>query len=499
MAYIVVNYGELETLMDASDVQQLTEKAKFYMLKGLWREMIGYRYNYGKCKYLHDMMRRCHGAACIHMIDFFAKAMGKDNLRKELTEAVDASGRTVMVVAAKHLEGGFVVDIIRKYDLDVSRYSARSGMSVLTYALKRKKYDLVLACMRRVKLAAYTTAEMEFFRRDVALLQKCMNKAPVIDSQIFEVMTQRCGGDGGKDTGAVGVGRIARLIPPLPQPPRCYKNLRLRQLLRHVASQLFFRWKYMLAVTELQDVQILYVEKTDEFPERRPVAFVACTPPNCYQAVREDFKKNSFEEMFCSVYSSSTKGEEMVEVLSQRFVKKLKKRVWLEQQQQQEQQRKQQQQPNKKKKKSNVKKTTHSGAIATAVNSKKGKKSANTNAIKKQQQNIWDFLTGTRKIQSVVYDSTKNTIELPYFAHVDSTCYLVRLKEGSTPFALHAHYILASIAHSIKTEAADTNNVRTTLYGSGRPCSTCVFLLRRYGVDDYNMSPGSVWPEGVCY
>ena len=55
---------------------------------------------------------------------------------------------------------------------------------------------------------------------------------------------------------------------------------RVRQILRHIATQLFLRWKYYLGYDLLEDVQVLYmIKKVDkENPNPKPLVFAACTP-----------------------------------------------------------------------------------------------------------------------------------------------------------------------------------------------------------------------------
>lgn len=69
-----------------------------------------------------------------------------------------------------------------------------------------------------------------------------------LDVPLFEALTEEYGG--GR--------RLYKITPPVLRPPRRWdEGDRSWQLMRHVATQLFFRWKHYRKYRQLSDVQVL--------------------------------------------------------------------------------------------------------------------------------------------------------------------------------------------------------------------------------------------------
>lgn len=437
MAYIVVNYGEMVGHMDAHEPDEIIEKTKFYRIKGLWHDLIGFRYCYGKCNFFHELMRRSSGKTIIKTMKYFNRVMGELEFRTEINETLDKNGRNCLIIASKHCESAYVVDLIKRYDLDVSFYS-KHGTSVLTYALKRKKSDLILFCLQRLNQSIYKNNEidMEYFQRDLETFRKDIIETPLIDIQFFEALTEKLPRSNQ---------RVSKISKPVYEPPQSFKGNRLQQVLRQVASQLYFRWKFYLREIELKDIQILYVEKIDDkAANNKPSIFIAATPSHIPNSIITEFRQQTFYSLLTTHYKSPRKNEKFIEMLSERFGKKLKERVW---------------NSNKRK----TKTTKRSRDIASLLE------------------------CDDRKFQKVNFDKD-NRFKLPFFDFQENTAYLVHVSNNHTGECnFHAEYVLSEIAKELRNTLP---NIKTTIFGKSRPCLTCTSSLREANIDYYNTKTG---------
>ena len=91
--FIAVNYKEVEHHMDSNEGTLLAKELKFYRRNRLWQDVIGYKYCHGKCRFLHELVRRSKGETVLLLLRLLDNMIGRDKLVRELTLALDASGK----------------------------------------------------------------------------------------------------------------------------------------------------------------------------------------------------------------------------------------------------------------------------------------------------------------------------------------------------------------------------------------------------------------------
>jgi len=88
-----------------------------------------------------------------------------------------------------------------------------------------------------------------------------------------------------------------------------------------------------------------------------------------------------------------------------------------------------------------------------------------------------------RKLQKVVFNY--NSVGIPYFEALDNSAYLVSVDDMSWHDS-HAECLLGAIYDYFKIE----QNVKSTMYGKGRPCLSCLVRIKEENIDEYNNHPG---------
>lgn len=229
------------------------------------------RYNHGKSNLFHLVARKSTLTLIKSFFDFTENIMGKNFLTYELNTTVDRNGRTFVIIAAKHLSEEIVTYLLRQYNLDPGFYSAYNKSSAFTYLIKRQLNDCMVKALALIDHTKLSEEGFKWFLDDMELLKDTMTEKGLIEVKWFSAMTYKF---------KLG-GRISKMHPFQMSAVTSFGgDLRMRQILRHVSTQLFFRWKYYLGFSLLEDVQLLYmIKKADRNnPNPKPLVFVACTP-----------------------------------------------------------------------------------------------------------------------------------------------------------------------------------------------------------------------------
>lgn len=416
-------YEDVERYMDDNNWEELMNIAKSFKLKGHWSSFIGYNYCQRRCTFLHELLRRSNTSTIVTLLDYLLSVMGKENFDKLANHDFDKTGRNCLTIAAKHCEPMLILSLIQDYTFDVSHYSIKCGMSALSYVLKRKKHDLAVECISKINPDLYDETGYMLYRRDLDLYKENLINANLINPHYLNAVTEEY----------THIGRISRIVPPLYELKRGYGEDRLQQILRHLASQLYFRWKYHLNIEELEDVQVLCVEQ----PLRKPILFITTSPTRLAHQAMTDFQIKTFHTMLASAYTTID-NDVTIERLSRRFSKKMKHRVW----------------------------------------------GRNISKHSRQSRAISHLIEcDDRKVHTVIIKT--GSVEIRNFEAVDNTAYLVTIEDAAWQDS-HGELLLATLFDYFKLEV----DITGTIYGKGRPCMTCFMQLKETNVTKYNVNPG---------
>ena len=271
MSRISVDHDSIEDHATHNEVPEFMSLIKHYKEKGCYQEVLAMRYRYGKANLFHLVARKSTLQLIKTFFDYTESIMGKNFLTYELNTTVDRNGRTFFIIAAKHLQEEILMYILKEYSLDPGYYAAYNKSSALTYLTRRKLTDCMVRALAMIDQTKLSEEGFKWFLDDMELLKDTMTEKGLIEAKWMSAMTYRF---------KLG-GRVSKMQQFQESTIASYGgDLRVRQILRHVSTQLFFRWKYYLGYSLLEDVQILYmIKKADrENPNPKPIIFVACTP-----------------------------------------------------------------------------------------------------------------------------------------------------------------------------------------------------------------------------
>jgi len=271
MSRIAVDHDSIEDHVLHNEVPEFMTLAKYYKDKGCYQEVLAMRYNYGKSNLFHLVARKSTLQLIKTFFDYTENIMGKNFLTYELNTTLDRNKRTFFIIAAKHLSEEVLMYLLKEYNLDPGYYAAYNKSSAFTYLIKRKLTDCMVRALSLIDQTKLSKNGFQWFKDDMELLKDTMTEKGLIETKWLASMSYKF---------KLG-GRISKMNPYKSTTTVSFNGeMRVRQILRHVASQLFFRWKYYLGFSILEDVQILYmIKKPDkENPNPKPLIFVACTP-----------------------------------------------------------------------------------------------------------------------------------------------------------------------------------------------------------------------------
>ena len=271
MSRIAVDHDSIEDHALHNEIPEFMSLIKHYKAKGCYQDVLGMRYNHGKSNLFHLTARKSTIQLIKSFFDFTESIMGKNFLTYELNTTVDRNGRTFVIIAAKHLSEEILTYLFRQYNLDPGFYAAYNKSSAFTYLIKRQLTDCMIKALAMIDQTKLSEDGFDWFLSDMELLKDTMTEKGLIEAKWFSAMTYKF---------KLG-GRISKMQPfQISSVASFAGDMRMRQILRHVSTQLFLRWKYYLGFSDLEDVQLLYmIKKMDRNnPNPKPLVFVACTP-----------------------------------------------------------------------------------------------------------------------------------------------------------------------------------------------------------------------------
>ena len=294
---------------------------------------------------------------------------------------------------------------------------------------KEKKNDTALALLHKMNTSGYNRTNMEYFRSDMLLLRQNVSENELCSTEWLTALTSQTSKHG----------RASKLFKMEFEERTRFSGKRVRQILRHVASLLYFRWKYHLGISELRDVQIMLVQKkVDKLnPNPKPSLLISFTPLHVADKIKTDFKLKTFKEMTTTEYDEIDDTEEYNRSI--RFSRKLQDRVW--------------------------------GNDFTKI-------------TKESRDVAFLLKTDHRKVQKIL--KINGIVKLPYFSLTENNACLLHPYTGYDHSSQHAEYFLCEAADSFK----ENFNVILSIYGKNRPCLTCTARMKVSKISKYNPHSG---------
>lgn len=438
MSRLAVDYAEVESHVKHQEGKEFMNLAKFYKGKGCYQEFLDMHYNSGKSTLFHLMARYCTLDILQQFFDYTESIMGKNYLTYELNTKLDRNGRTFVIIAAKHLEEEVIAYLLKEYALDPGFYAAYNHSSAMTYLIKRKLGDCLVKALHMIDQSKISDEGMKWFQEDMSRMKDTMTEQELVKEKWIRAMTYK----------HEVTGRISKMILPTESELTSFGGQnRLRQLMRHLSSQLFFRWKFQIGISELTDVQLMYMIKTvdKDNPHPKPVLFVACTPLEVGDYVKDDFKTRSIKEILLKEYPGHE--DEEAEKRSKRFSKKLQARVY---------------------------------GMRVIKQSKASREIVNL------------LLCDKKRVQKVV--KLKRKIKMPYLDLTENSFYLA-VPGGNYDACIHAEEALCDISKHLELAWEH----KTVIYGKNRSCLTCCGRMKACSVDEFNKHQGMLFVNNLAY
>lgn len=412
MSRLTVNYAEIEDHVKHNEAKEFMYLAKFYKSKGCYQEMLEMHYNSDKSTLFHLMARYCKMDLVRQFFDYTEILMGKNYLTYELNTKLDRNGRTFVIIAAKHMDVDVLTYLLKDYDLDPGFYAAYNKSSALTYLIKRRLRECSLKALSMIDSSKLSQDGVKWFQDDMERLKDTFTEQELVKERWIRAMTYK----------HEITGRVSKMIASTTIEKTSFSGQnRLRQLMRHIASQLFFRWKFHNGVSELIDVQLLYMVKTVDKDNLhpKPVIFVACTPLEAADYIKEDFKTRSLKEMLLKEYPCH--NDEEAQKRNKRFLRKMETRIF-----------------------------------STRV----------TKQSKESREVVNLLLADKKKVQKTI--KLRRKVKMPFLDLTENSFYLV-IPGGNYDAVIHAEEALCDISKHLDT-AWDH---KTIIFGKNRSCLSC--------------------------
>ena len=271
--------------------------------------------------------------------------LGRKTLLKNLSRCRDDSNDgedflTTILRYQVNISAELLEEIITEYNLDVNALSDNSKCFALTYALQNNNILLSLVLLKRMDIEKFKYSKLQKLKEIISnglvhRLEKIDLREKSIRIEWQNALSTKVP-ELTQDVllSNIFLGEIQR------QKNTSYTKRRCQQIMRHIATQLYLRWKCKLNLP-VTDVQIMSVFSPNEFPS----LFIAYAPYLINgNAIINDFEEAEFKEMITTIYNPThvnhigRNGELNYEqngsitmedeTRSRRYSRKLKETVW---------------------------------------------------------------------------------------------------------------------------------------------------------------------------
>lgn len=231
---------------------------------------------------------------------------------------------------------------------------------------------------------------------------------------------------------------------------RPFNHERERQLLKQVATQLFFAFKHYLTITptELIELQVLHINCLNKHK-----LFIACNQSSIASELPK-FIPNMYWLSHYLAHPYTPKSDREGNIRSMRYAKKLNHRIYQQ-----------------------------ASFFHPVV----------PNDDLNQTQHICNILRVNHPIGTLLYNNDKNVnhSNIANALHSDIAIYLVN-SQFSSQKTRHAEEFLADIVDSAQLLDSETYSC---IAGKKRPCMSCSGRMSSSGVNNFGAHPGRLWKE----
>ena len=407
---------------------------------------------------------------------------GRKTLLKNLSRCRDESddGEDFLTTILRYqvnVSAELLEEIITEYNLDVNALSDNSKCFALTYALQNNNILLSLVLLKRMDIEKFKYSKLQKLKEIISnglvhRLEKIDLREKSIRIEWQNALSTKIP-ELTQDVllSKIFLGEIQR------QKNTSYTKRRCQQIMRHIATQLYMRWKCKLNLP-VTDVQIMSVFSPNEFPS----LFIVYTPYVINgNAIKNDFEETEFKDMVTTIYNPThvnhicRNGEikyeqngsitKEYETRSRRYSRKLKETVWPKL----------------------FDSTTRDYDLLDEF----------SKLHFKQLLNLLDTHDKYTEHQNSKYMLNK-------FEYKKRTIYLLPPSTDTSPSERHAEEYLCDVADNIilqskrRTNAlsADTQ-LASYIFGKTRPCMGCCGRMASSKIDYYNKHCGYLCTHGI--
>lgn len=438
----VVNCKLIEDLLENNDAKGLLHAVKKCKEREVFDELLSFKYCKETGTIFHAAAKYLNVRNMKILLEYFQEAIGQEFFKFHIDENKDKSARSFFTIVCKHADKQVIEFILDSYKPNVNIYSKVMGVSALSYLIRRRKFVLAQKVLARINTEKFDEIERDYFKRDIETYVKMLPESEAISKENIHILTMPYWNNKTeKSSKRIAQPFVSKLSGVQYIRKKTFRMQRQRQLLRHIATQLFLRFKSQLEIKDLEDIQIMHIERVGAGGDVgvKSFLFIATTPVRCGDLIAKEFKTRSYQDLLLRRYTDeyTYEGAER----SVRFGKKIKARIW-------------------------------------------GDSSAHT----KKSRNVRDIIQhGNRRLQKVVKDG--KYLKLPFFMFREDATYLLFINNNKAFKNLHAEALLCDVADFFRK----SGKFEFSIYGKSRPCITCAAQMQALNIANYNNHPGFLY------